>query len=309
MLPALADTQPLCLRVLVFLRHQSRAVLFSFLRKNLVHHSQKILHIRVNWHVHMQGRLFQLFGINIIHYHIRIARPGSKTVTDLAETQTASERQHQITVLDREVARAIADVTAFSDVQRVFVIDTVDAVRAGHNRDSQLFNHAHENIVRRADTDTISGIDYRTFGGADFLDDRTRRLLRHTCRKFCTKFTFSGGILRDLGRALCRPAGSARLIILRIKADQIVCLDHCRLHIQRNIQPGRTRTAVVRQIQGFFHTEADTHRIDHHLTVFCHIGNRFGDIILLIAHRAQVKSRAARCRVITHLSGNDKHRD
>ena len=213
MLPALADTQPLCLRVLVLLRHRSRAVRFSFLRKNLVHHGQKILHIRVNRHVHMQGRLFQLFGIDIIHNHIRLARPGSKTVTDLTETQTASERQHQIAVLDREVARAIADVAAFSDVQRVFVIDTVDAVRAGHNRDSQLFNHAHENIVRRADTDTISGIDHRTFGGADFLDDRTRRLLRHTCRKFCTKFTFSGGIhwrdakkLRDAGLRVIRNA-------------------------------------------------------------------------------------------------------
>ena len=129
MLPALADTQPLCLRVLVLLRHRSRAVRFSSSEEPRPSRSEDP-HIRVNRHVHMQGRLFQLFGIDIIHNHIRLARPGSKTVTDLTETQTASERQHQIAVLDREVARRSPTLPPFSDVQRVFVIDTVDAVRA-----------------------------------------------------------------------------------------------------------------------------------------------------------------------------------
>ena len=65
---------------------------------------------------------------------------------------------------------------------------------------------------------------------------------------------------------------------------------------------------------GFFQHIADLVRVFQHGGVFGHVGNRFGDIVFLVAHRAQGQAIGKLCgiacgRIVPNLAGDYKHRD
>ena len=115
------------------------------------------------------------------------------------------------------------------------------------------------------------------------------------------KYGCAGGMIQPYG--MQGPSGAARLIICSVKADQLFCVYICALHIQRDIQPGRTRTSGVGQINSLFQTVADPQRVNDHLAVLCHAVNGFHNIKFLVTHSADAHAGPAGRGVVTDLTG------
>ena len=122
---------------------------------------KKILHVRVDRHVHMERRLLKLLGIDVVVNDIRFPGPCLIIISNLADRQTASQRKKKIAVLNREISRTVAHVAGPSYVERMGIIHAVDAVPAGHHRNSQLIHNPGKHLVGFSDPDSVSGVDHR----------------------------------------------------------------------------------------------------------------------------------------------------
>ena len=195
----------------------------------------------------------------------------------------------------------------------MLIPDTVLIVPSGHKRDSKTLCGLKKLLVSTCNPDSVSGVENRAFCLSDLLDNRLREFLGHLRKLRFPLLTISGKILRSRMRRIAlidtSPSCATCLIILRIKADEILGLNKSTLNIQRNVKPGRTRTLRLRQIKSLLKTETDSHRINHHLRVLCHARDRLCDVEFLIPHRTNTDSRPARRRVVAHLSRQNQHRD
>ncbi len=166
----------------------------------------------------------------------------------------------------------------------MLVRDQVNAVPSGHDRNAQFFNQFKEILISARDPYAISGIDHRTFGSFYLVQDRIDQLVRRLLWLLC-------------------------LTLLRIKRAKIIRIHERTLYIQRDIEPARTGTPNLREIQRLFQTIPDIKRIDDHLAVLRHAVHRLADIKLLISHRTQSESGTPSRRIVADLTGKDEHRN
>ena len=97
-------------------------------------------------------------------------------------------------------------------------------------------------------------------------------------------------IPRNLGRHPRRFIGE------RIVRSQGCLIDHCRLHIDGNIEPAWSRTPGAGQIPGLLQLMADAARIGHQLRILRDAAHHSDDIRFLIAELAQTGDRNWTCR-------------
>ena len=237
----------------------------------------------------MQGVLFHLGAVNIHHDDFRRTGPGFPVIAHLADGNAGAHSQNQVCVLDGPVARAVAHIAGTTAVKRVFVLDQVHGVPVGHNGDVQLFRHGAERCVPAGKPDAVPGVEHRALGVAD--------LFQHHLH---------GGIVHR-GR---QPG----IVLRRVIAGQAVGFNVAALIVDRDIDPHRAGAAGGCQVPGFFQHIADLVRVFQHGGVFGHGGNRFGDIVFLVAHRAQGqaigKLRGIAGRgIVPNLAGDHEHRD
>ena len=107
----------------------------------------------------------------------------------------------------------------------------------------------------------------------------------------------------------CRKAVAARLVVLGVKTRKLIRLHKGALHIERNVKPGRTRSAALCEVQRLLEAVANAQRIRDHLTVLGHRRDRLADIEFLVAERTDVHTRHARRPVRPNLPRKHKHRD
>ena len=94
----------------------------------------------------------------------------------------------------------------------------------------------------------------------------------------------------------------------RIEAAQAIGIDHRRLNVDRNVEPHRTGSSILRQPQRLFNQEADLGGVGDQRRELGDRGDHRDDVGLLIAKLA--KARRVRAQGFAlHLARQDDHRD
>ena len=163
--------------------------------------------------------------------------------------------------------------------------------------------------MRIRNPDTVARVKDRALCRSNAVNDFRRKFSCHLLRQRGAVLALPRLVLGNFMRRGCRKAVAARLVVLGVKARELVCLDKSPLHIERNVKPGRTRSAALREVQRFLEAVADAQRIRDHLTVLGHRRDRLADIKLLVAERADVHTRHACRPVRPDLAREHKHRN
>ena len=155
----------------------------------------------------------------------------------------------------------------------------------------------------------IARVKDRALGRGNAVNDFLREFPCHLLRQRRAVLALSCLVLGNFMRRGCRKAVAARLVVLGVKARKLIRLHKGALHIERNVKPGRTRSAALCKVQCLLETVADAQRIRDHLTVLGHRRDRLADIEFLVAERTNVHTRHARRPVRPNLTRKHKHRD
>ena len=236
----------------------------------------------------MKRGLFHLASVNINHNDFGGARPGFPVITDLSYRNPRPDCQNQIGILNGPVSGPVTHVPRAADIERVLILDQIGSVPIGDNRNVQLFKHRAKSRISAGKTDTVSGMENRALGLPYFFQDRENRLFGHRGRQ-------QGIILR------------------RVITDKLVGFDKTALIIDGNIDPGRTGAPGRRQMPGLLQRMPDHQGIFDHDRVLGHRRDGLYDIILLIAHGADLGARflqgEAGGGIIADLSADHQHGD
>ena len=196
------------------------------------HRRDEVLEVGDDGEVRLDVRPLELDRIHIDPDLVGGAREGRPIVADLADIEPAAEHQQEVRTLRDHVAAAIANRAGASGVERMLFPDIVAAVEAGDDGDAELVDQLQECLVVPAQPNAAAGENHRPL-----------RLLQPG------EDVAHGGL--DVGFA-------PRLVDLGgVEALQSLGIDHCRLNVERDVQPARTRPAAGGQVNGLFQMVAD----------------------------------------------------
>ena len=116
----------------------------------------------------------------------------------------------------------------------------------------------------------VARVEDRALCRSNVRNDLLREFAAHLLRQHSAVLALPCLVRGNFMRRGRRKAVAARLIVLRIKARELICLHKGTLHVERNVKPGRARSSVFREVQCLLETVANAQRIRDHLAVLGH---------------------------------------
>ena len=164
------------------------------------------------------------------------------------------------------------------------VPNEVVRVPCGHDRDPRSLGETKNVVSAIGETNARAKQQHRTLGRLEFFDNGI-------CKRRVVAYSLIA------------------VVRLRIIMPQAVCIDECRLHIERNIKPDGPWTSVDREMIGLLQMVGDVRRIKHNRGVLRHRAHARHDVVLLVAKLPERDFRRVNRRLALDLPGHHEHRD
>ena len=252
-----------------------------------VKHGKEILRVGPYGHVHMEGVLLKLSGINVHHYDLCGPGPGLPVISHLPDGDPRSHRQDEIRILDRKVSRPVPHVSGPAAVQRIIVLYKIHGVPVGYDGYVKLFGHRPEGLISPRKPYAVACVKNRPLRFFNKLKDLIGRILRNGRRK-------------------------QLIILLRVIAVKLTGVYCHALEIYGNVYPYRARTPRTRKVPALFQSIPYILRILYHHRILGHCRNGLRYIVFLITESPYLcpgMLKGIPCGgVIAYLSAYHKHR-
>ncbi len=158
--------------------------------------------------VDREGGLGELVAVGIDHDQLRPLGEGLPVVADLTDIEPAAQHQHEVGILQGEIAAPVADGAGPADRQRMALPDQVMGVEGGGDRQARLLDEG-EKVVRRAgDAHAGAGHDDWPLGAGEAGENLGRGVIERLARKTALALPIgrlAGGLEAALSRRARHP--------------------------------------------------------------------------------------------------------